>query len=162
MTLRPLPKQNELNRLNKALSELYHDLCVQLGMSDSVFDIFYAIAALGDGCRQRDICDYAFTSKQTIHSSIHKLEKEGFLSMKPGKGREMHIFLTPAGEQFTQEKIAPIIAMENEVLSQLPPDEIDQLICLMEKCLGCLRVQCRRLLETTCSAQQNKETTQKG
>lgn len=95
MTPRPLPKQNEINRLNKAFTEFYHDLCVQNGISDSVFDIFYAIAALGDGCCQRDICDYAFTSKQTIHSAIHKLEKEGLLRFASGKGREMHIYLTP-------------------------------------------------------------------
>lgn len=141
MTLRPLPKQNDINQLNKAVAELYHDICVQLGISDSVFDIFYAIAALGDGCCQRDICNYAFTSKQTIHSAIHKLEKEGFLRFKSGKGREMLIFLTPSGEQFMAEKIAPVIAMENTVLSQIPPEEIDQLIELTEKCLNSLRFQ---------------------
>lgn len=148
MTLRPLPKQNDLNRLNKAVAELYHDICVRLGISDSVFDIFYAIAALGDGCCQRDICDYAFTSKQTIHSAIHKLEKEGFLHFKSGKGREMLIFLTPAGEQFMAEKIAPVIAMENMVLSQIPSEEIDQLIHLTEKCLNGLRTQCNQTFGT--------------
>ncbi|MDE7324103.1 MAG: MarR family winged helix-turn-helix transcriptional regulator [Lachnospiraceae bacterium] len=141
MTLRPISKQNELNRLNKAVSELYHDLCVQIGMSDSVFDIFYAIAALGDGCCQRDICDYAFTSKQTIHSAIHKLEKEGLLSFSPGKGREMLIYLTPAGEQFMRENVTPVIAMENEVISQMPAEETDQLIQLTRKYLNCLRCQ---------------------
>ena len=40
MTMRPLPKQNELNRLNKAISEFYHDLCVQLGISESVLTSF--------------------------------------------------------------------------------------------------------------------------
>ena len=141
MTLRPISKQNELNRLNKAVSELYHALCVQIGMSDSVFDIFYAIAALGDGCCQRDICDYAFTSKQTIHSAIHKLEKEGLLSFSPGKGREMLIYLTPAGEQFMRETVTPVIAMENEVISQMPAEETDQLIQLTRKYLNCLRCQ---------------------
>ncbi|GFI24171.1 hypothetical protein IMSAGC011_02967 [Lachnospiraceae bacterium] len=149
MTLRPLPKQNDINRLNKAFAELYHDLCVQIGISDSVFDIFYAIAALGDGCCQRDICDYAFTSKQTIHSAIHKLEKEDLLCLKHGKGREMLIFLTPAGEQFMKEKITPIICMENAVLSQIPPEEIDQLIQLTEKCLNCLRDQSNQMFGTT-------------
>jgi Transcriptional regulators len=138
MTPHLLPKQNELNRLNKAISEFYHNLCVQLGISDSVFDIFYAIAALGDGCCQKDICDYAFTRKQTIHSAIHKLEKEGMLCLKPGKGREMHIFLTPSGEQFIKETIAPIITMENEALSQMLPDETDLLLSLTEKYLDCL------------------------
>lgn len=144
MTLRPLPKQNELNRLNKAVSEFYHALCVQLGISDSVFDIFYAITALGDGCCQKDICDYAFTRKQTIHSAIHKLEQEGMLRFNPGKGREMHIFLTPAGRQFIEEKIAPIIIMENEALSQMPPDETDLLLSLTEKYLDCLRSQIQK------------------
>ena len=141
MTLRPLPKQNEINRLNKALTEFYHDLCVQAGMSNSVFDIFYAIAALGDGCCQRDICDYAFTSKQTIHSAIHKLEKEGFLRFQSGKGREQLIFLTPVGEPFMKEKIVPVIAMENDVISQMPPDETDQLLRLTARYLDCLRSQ---------------------
>ena len=140
MTIRPLPKQNELNRLNKAISEFYHDLCVQLGISESVFDIFYAISALGDGCCQKDICDYAFTRKQTIHSAIHKLEREGRLS----KGPEMHILLTPAGKQFIEEKIAPVIAMENEVLSQMLPNETDLLLSLTEKYLDCLRNQIRK------------------
>ncbi len=148
MTLRPIPKQNELNRLNKAISELYHDLCVQIGMSDSVFDIFYAIAALGDGCCQRDICDYAFTSKQTIHSAIHKLEKEGLLRFTPGKGREMHIFLTPAGEQFMREHVAPVIAMENKTISQMPPDETDLLVQLTAKYLDCLRSHSEEMLKT--------------
>ena len=53
----------------------------------------------------------------------------------------MLIFLTPSGEQFMAEKIAPVIAMENTVLSQIPPEEIDQLIELTEKCLNSLRFQ---------------------
>ena len=100
MTPQLTPKQNEFNRLTKAISELYHDISTHLGISDSVFDIFYAIVALGDGCCQRDICDYAFTSKQTIHSAIHKLEKDGLICLRSGKGREMHIFLTEKGNRF--------------------------------------------------------------
>lgn len=145
MTLRLAQKQNEFNRLNKAISELYHDICVQIGISDSVFDIFYAIIALGDGCCQKDICNYAFTSKQTIHSAIHKLEKEGFLSLKSGKGREMHIFLTPKGERFMEENIAPIIVMENQTCSQMNAKELDTLLLLTKKYLDCLRTQAKEL-----------------
>ena len=145
MTLHLSQKQNEFNRLNKAISELYHDISVQIGISDSVFDIFYAIIALGDGCCQKDICDYAFTSKQTIHSAIHKLEKEGFLCLKSGKGREMHIFLTSKGEHFIEEKIAPVIIMENKTCSQMNAEELDTLLLLTEKYFGCLRAQAKEL-----------------
>lgn len=145
MTLHLSQKQNEYNRLNKAISEVYHEIGVQLGISDSVFDIFYAIIALGDGCCQKDICDYAFTSKQTIHSAIHKLEKDGYLYLKSGKGREQHIFLTPRGERFAEEKIAPIVAAENKVCSQMQESELDTLLLLTQKYLDCLRVQTKEL-----------------
>ena len=145
MTLHLSQKQNEFNRVNKAISELYHDICVQIGISDSVFDIFYTIIALGDGCCQRDICNYAYTSKQTIHSAIHKLEKEEFLSLKSGKGREMHIFLTPKGKHFVEEKIAPIIMMENQACSQMEEDELNTLLLLTEKYMDCLRIQAKAL-----------------
>ena len=146
MTPQLTPKQNEFNRLTKAISELYHDISTHLGISDSVFDIFYAIVALGDGCCQRDICDYAFTSKQTIHSAIHKLEKDGLICLKSGKGREMHIFLTEKGKQFMEKKIAPVIAMENEACAQMDAAEIDMLLRLTEKYLNCLRSQFKELI----------------
>ena len=145
MHLHLASKQNELNHLNKAINELYHDIDVQIGISDSVFDIFYAIIALGDGCCQKDICNYAFTSKQTIHSAIHKLKKEEFIYLKSGKGREMHIFLAPKGEQFINEKIAPVIAMENRACSQMDTKELDTLLLLTEKYLNCLRMQAKEL-----------------
>lgn len=145
MTLHLAQKQNEYNRLNKAISELYHDICVQIGISDSVFDIFYAIIALGDGCCQKDICNYAFTSKQTIHSAIHKLEKDGFISLKSGKGREMHIFLTPKGGDFIEKNIAPVIVMENKTCSQMNTEELDTLLLLTNQYLECLRTQAKEL-----------------
>lgn len=145
MTLHLAQKQNEFNRLNKAISELYHDICLRIGISDSVFDIFYAIIALGDGCCQKDICNYAFTSKQTIHSSIHKLEKEGFITLKSGKGREMHIFLTPKGECFIENNIAPVIVMENQTCLQMNPKELDTLLLLTNQYLECLRTQANEL-----------------
>ena len=141
MTPQLTPKQNEFNRLTKAISELYHDISTHLGISDSIFDIFYAIVALGEGCCQKDICDYAFTSKQTIHSAIHKLEKDGLICLKSGKGREMHIFLTEKGNQFMEKKIAPVIAMENDACTQMDTAEIDMLLRLTEKYLNCLRSQ---------------------
>lgn len=129
----------EFNRLNKEINDIYHDICCKAGISDSVFDILYTIAELGDGCRQKDICNYAFISKQTIHSAIRKLEKEEFLTLKSGKGREMHIFLTQKGQQFLEEKILPIIDMENRIFSQMTLTESNELLRLTEKYLTYFR-----------------------
>lgn len=139
MAHRPEQTLNEFNRLNKEISDLYHDICVRAGISDSAFDILYSIVALGDGCCQKDICNYAFASKQTIHSAICKLEREGILCMKPGKGREMQIFLTPKGQGFVQEKIIPVIDMENDIFAQMTSAERNTLLQLTEKYLAYFR-----------------------
>lgn len=47
-----------------------------------------------------------------------------------------------------KEKIAPVIAMENEVISQMPPDETDLLLRLTAKYLDCLRSQSSQLFNT--------------
>ena len=47
-----------------------------------------------------------------------------------------------------KEKIAPVIAMENEVISQMPPDETDFLLRLTAKYLDCLRSQSSQLFNT--------------
>lgn len=141
MLPRLVTKQNELNRLTKAISELYHDVSAKIGVSESIFDIFYAIAALGEGCCQKDICTYAFTSKQTIHSAIRKLEAEDFICMEPKKGREMAIFLTPKGQAFMETRIAPVIDIENRVFTQMGAEESDMLLHLTRNYLNCLRSQ---------------------
>ena len=71
----------EFNRLYKRLDDLYHSLSLKMGMSDSTFIILYTIAELGDGCSQKEICEQVSISKQTINSSIRKLEDRAFTHM---------------------------------------------------------------------------------
>ena len=57
----------------------------------------------------------------------------------------MHIFLTPKGERFMEENIAPIIVMENQTCSQMNAKELDTLLLLTKKYLDCLRTQAKEL-----------------
>lgn len=82
----------EFNRLEKELNDLYHDVALKMGISDSAFSIFYILYTLGDGCLQKDICYEIFANKQTVNSSIRKLEKDGYIYLKQGRGRDKHIF----------------------------------------------------------------------
>ena len=59
----------EFNRLEKELNDLYHDVALKMGISDSAFSIFYILYTLGDGCLQKDICYEIFANKQTVNSS---------------------------------------------------------------------------------------------
>lgn len=108
-----------MNHLWRGIEDLYHEIGLKLGLSDSAFLILYEVGALGDGCLQKDICEQACISKQTVHSSIRKLEQKGYLYLKPGKRKDKQIFLTDAGKQLVQEKIYPVFAMENAVFEAL-------------------------------------------
>lgn len=129
----------EFNRIYRELNDIYHDMALKTGLSDSAFDIFYAIAVMGNGCLQRDICRMTFLSKQTIHSSVQKLCKDGYIYLKKGAGRSMHIFLTPAGETLTAEKILPFIAIEQKSFEDMTPEETRDLLRLYRKYTSKLR-----------------------
>ena len=122
-----------INRLYKDLDDVFHELALKSGLSDSAFLIFYAIAELGDGCLQTEIADTYYASRQTINSSIKRLEGKGYLALVPGKRREMHIHLTSSGKYLMEQTIAPVIDMENRVLNAMPPEESRELLRLLEK-----------------------------
>ena len=123
------PGIREFNRLYKELDDLYHNL-----------------ALLGDGCLQRDICDLSYISKQTINSSIRRLEQDGYLYLQPGRGRDMHICLTPEGRRLVEEKAAPVAAMEERAFSGMPQEDQQALLRLTHAYLARLRAEAGRIL----------------
>ncbi len=81
MTTKLHPGMKEFNSIFKKCNHIYHEIALKLNLSDSGFDVLYALCSLGDGCLQRDICEFTLLSKQTIHSSVKKLVNEGYLSL---------------------------------------------------------------------------------
>ncbi|MCI9168552.1 MAG: MarR family transcriptional regulator [Dorea sp.] len=136
----------EYNHIYKETNRIYHDIALKLKLSDSAFDILYAVCQLGDGCLQRDICSLSATSKQTINSSIRKLEREGHIILKPGKGRQMHIFLTETGMELAKERIFPVIEIENKVFDSLTEEESRELLRLSRKYIEILEKNAKEFL----------------
>lgn len=98
----------EYGRMWKEFGDVYRKAALAAGLSESAFEILYALCDLGEGCLQRDICQYSYASKQTINSSVHKLEKDGYLRLEPAEsGRGMRIYLTPAGKSLTKQRVKP-------------------------------------------------------
>lgn len=138
-------KVKEFNGLNREIEGLYHVVSRKVGLSDGAFTVLYNIWDMGEGCLQKDICSAACVSKQTIHSVVKKLEKEGILYLKPGKGREMRIFLTEGGRALVKEKIAPVAAMEEDAFGQLTEEEWRQHLQGMRKYLEYFRMKVKEL-----------------
>lgn len=133
------------NRIYKELNDVYRDMANRLGLSESAFDILYGICELGDGCLQRDICQSSCIPKQTVNSSIHKMEEQGYLVRVQGRGRSMHIHLTESGRKLMEEKIYPVIKGENEVMKAFSEEEQKKFLELTEKHVSLLKDQVTKL-----------------
>ena len=121
----------EFNRLEKELNDLYHDVALKMGISDSAFSIFYILYTLGDGCLQKDICYEIFANKQTVNSSIRKLEKDGYIYLKQGRGRDKHII--------------PVVQKENAAFTSLRLEEQKELLRLSKIYIENLKTKLREI-----------------
>lgn len=135
----------EVNRLHKELDDIYHDIFVALSISESVFIILYALVEMGDGCIQKDISDQFHISRQTINSAIKKLQSQGYIALKQGKGRDMHIFLTLDGKKFADEIIGPITELENSVFKEMEPEESREFLRLTQKYVSLFRDKAKQI-----------------
>lgn len=113
-------------------NQLYRDVAASFGISESAFNILYAIYLAGEkGIAQRDICVQMCIGKQTVNSSIHKLEREGAVVLKSGPGRRgLLAHLTPVGLELAERTIVPMIEAELAALREFDDRELELALLL--------------------------------
>ncbi len=119
--------------LSGEINSLYHEAAVKMGISDSVMNILYVIYEKGDSCLQSEISKLSGISRQTINSSVKKLEKDEILYLKQGQGRNTIVCLTEKGLKFCENKIKPLFEIENKIWNEWTADEQRQYLLLTEK-----------------------------
>lgn len=117
----------EIDRFWREADAVYHEVAVRLGLSDSSFDILYAIVRLGEGCTQKDISNEVLLSKQTLNSSIHKLAERGLLELRVS-GRNTHIHLTDEGRELVKAKIEPVFKAEGQALDVVGVENVREFL----------------------------------
>jgi len=125
----------------------YHELAVRQGLSDSALLVLWSLLELGEGCTQRDICEQFALSKQTVHSSVRKLDREGLLSLRPGPGREVRVFPTDRGRALIQEKIVPIQEAEKAASRRMGAEALAEMLRLNRKWFGLFREESASILK---------------
>lgn len=147
MKIKQTNELREFNRMYKELDELYHEISLKSGLSDSAYLVLYAVVELGDGCLQIDIANRYFISKQTISSSVKSLEKRGLLYLEHGRGRYMHMYLTQNGERLAREYVLPLMEIENSVFSMMPEKECREFLRLTRKYTDIMKENMRRMID---------------
>lgn len=139
---------NEVRRINLLHSEIgnvYHEMSMQLGLSDSVSSILYTICNFGDSCLLGDIVSMTGIPKQTVNSALRKLEGEGVLRVETADRRRKRVVLTESGKSLAQQTAGQMIRMENEIFSSWQEEELALYMELIQRYLVQLKEKAKEL-----------------
>lgn len=101
----------------KEQESLYHQIALSLGLPDSVLYLLYTI------------------SKQTGHSAVEWLKKRDLVTLEPDPQdrRGKLVVLTPAGKDYIQTKVAPIMQAEERAFLRLTQEQREALTTLIRR-----------------------------
>lgn len=142
------PLLTGINRLNYLISELdgvYHAIALKFQLSDSAFQILYALCNRGGSCPLHDICNLYGTSKQTINSALRKLEEAHIVYLQNSGGRTKKVCLTQSGREKIQDTVLRLIHEEDEILKSWTTQEQEIYLSLTQRYLTSLREKIRTL-----------------
>lgn len=126
-------KLQSINEMLSSIDNVYQKMLAAMNLPESVFITLFTILELGEGCLQKDISEKAYTNKKTINVAIKKLEQDGYIILKPEKYPNKQIFLTDEGKKYVQEKIMPLIEIENKVVESMTEQEHEILVKAYKK-----------------------------
>ena len=138
----------EMNRYNYLVSEIdaaYHESSLRLGISDSVMRILYTVCDTGEKCPLAEISRKTGLSKQTVHSAVHKLEKENIIYLEAADGKSKNVCLTKKGIEIAQKTALRIIDIENNIFSSWESADVEKYLELTEKYLISLKEKINKL-----------------
>lgn len=141
--------QRGMNHFYCEINELYHGLAINYGLSDSVLWILFTLNDERRPCTPKEIGEMCALSKQTVHSSLRSLEKDGYISITVSEENRKNRLaeLTEKGMKLIDRTIAPIVDAELRAFSGLEDSEGRELLRLMGKYQMLLRQETDKLIQ---------------
>ena len=139
---------SEIKRLNYLTSEIdsaYHEAALKLGLSDSSVMILYTLCEHGGECLLSDITHISGVSRQTVNSSLRKLEQSGTVITSAVDGKLKKVCLTNSGRAMAEKTAGRIIKIENKIFSLWPKQDIETYLELSQRYLTMLKDQVKEL-----------------
>lgn len=127
-------KLSEYNSIIKEQDEIYRDIARMLGLPDCAFWILYALRDNEKPVTQSEICNTIYQPKQTVNSSLKKLEREGIINlteMQDRRSKKVH--LTPRGIKLAERTVDYVIWAEQRALSGLTDKEQNMFMDLFRR-----------------------------
>lgn len=134
--------QSETRRFNRLLSEIdevYHEVAVRQGYSDSAMAILYTLADNDGRCRLTELIRLSGINKQTANSALRKLEKEDMVYLEPAGGKSKRVCLTDKGVDIAEKTVYRVLDIEKKIYSSWSREEWEIYLKLTERYLRQLR-----------------------
>ena len=124
----------KLNEIMKETDDLYRNLAKKYKMSDCMIWILYILREDDRSVTQSDICNMMYMPKQTVNSSLKKMEAEGYIELlNINDKRSKQVCLTEKGVDLANNTVDIIISKENNALSKMDKEEQALFINLFKK-----------------------------
>ena len=109
-------------------TELYGEWARCHGMSYNTMMTLYALD-LRDVITQTEITEWWLLPKQTVHTVIKELQRQGYVQLENGRDKkEKRIFFTPEGRSYARERLADLYNMEDRALEAMGPQAAQALV----------------------------------
>ena len=114
--------------------KIYRGVAKSFGLSDCAFWILYYIRQSKEKVTQKDICNFIYQPKQTVHSALKKLVKDGLIEIGDYNGkRHKYVVLTEKGEEFSRKTVDLVLAEEIAAFEDMDASERELSIKLLAK-----------------------------
>lgn len=141
-------KQSEPRRYNCLLAEIdevYHEVAIRQGFSDSAMAILYALSDNDGQCRLPELIKSAGLNKQTANSALRKLEQENIVYLEPAGGKSKRVCLTEKGLATVHETVERVLDVEKKIYSSWSQEEWELYVQLTERYLNQLREEMKEI-----------------
>lgn len=131
----------------KEQDAIYHSVAVKYNLSDTAMWILYAVSESSETYTQQDLCRECFYAKQTVHTAINSLMKNGYVELEviPKTRNQKKIILTHEGWKLVRNTTDKLREAEFQAYDKLSEDEAKVYIEVTSKLTAFLREELNKL-----------------
>ena len=113
----------EFNNIMGMIDSAYHEAALKMNITDSELDILYVLNVHLGTCNQSALYKESGLTKTTINSAVKKMEKDGYVTLSSGTGRNTCVTLTLSGQTLMENTLYKLIRLENEIYNSWSKNE---------------------------------------
>lgn len=129
----------QTEQCRKEQDALYHQLAVRFGLTDTTMLVLYLVSEAPS--TQQELCRRSFYAKQTIHSALATLIRQGYARLEPVPGgrKQKRILLTEQGQALSRRTTDLLHQAELQAYGSVGERRLEEYLTTTEAITAALR-----------------------